>query len=207
ATASTSVATDPSNPNIVFATTGRKDGLYRTTDGGQTWERSSRGLERHPIRIAVAPSDPDVVYAGTQRAGGGDDEAGVYRSVDGGANWFPANNGIGIGQVDDLAIDPRDADVAYAAAERRCESCAYGTALKTVNGGRQWVVVGDGIGTYFYPSSLSISPGDPDVVYAGSPNGAVYRSIDGGQQWSRIDAGLPEAPWIVDVAADPVDPD
>jgi len=158
--------------------------------------------------IAVAPSDPNVVYVGTGSAcprGNVSPGDGVYRSVDAGATW----RHIGLpeaGQIGRIAVHPADPDVAYVAALGHVfgpnpERGVY----RTTDGGLTWskvLYVSDRAGAV----DLSMDPSNPRILFAaiwemqrspwdmvsGGPGSGLYRSRDGGNTWVRLDEGLPE---------------
>jgi hypothetical protein len=108
---------DPSTPSTIYVGLGDQfgpdGGVFKSTDGGDTWARSSLGL---PVitkfeALAMAPSDPSVLYASFESAF----DLLVYKTVDSGASWTPANNGLLTNaSVEDLAIDPTDPLTLYA---------------------------------------------------------------------------------------------
>jgi photosystem II stability/assembly factor-like uncharacterized protein len=184
-------------------------GLFRTTDGGGTWTPIADG--QIPLgsmgSIAVADSDPNVIYVGTGSDGVRSNVStgrGVYKSIDGGATWQFA--GLrDAGQIGAVRIHPANPNVAWVA--------AYGDAFKrnlergvfkTDDGGRTWrkvLFVNDGVGAM----DVELQPGNPRIVYAwmsrlerkpwtiisGSTDGGFYRSTDGGDTFAKITAGLP----------------
>ena len=124
-----SVAVAPSNPNIVWLGAGETwnwrsvswgDGVYKSEDGGKSW--THRGLEetRHVGRILIHPEDPDVVWvAGVGALWGSNEERGVFKTTDGGESWEKVLYVSPFTGVVDLAMDPRDPDLLYAAAFQR----------------------------------------------------------------------------------------
>ena len=185
-------------------------GVWKTEDGGNLWVNVSDGfLDSAAVgAIAVAESDPNVVYVGMGEACirsnvyGGD---GVYRSTDGGRTWrhLGLRDTRHIGRV---VVHPRDADTAYVAALGH----AFGPnaergVYRTTDGGRTWehVLFRDAdTGAV----SLAMDPANPRILYAafwqarrtahgltsGGPGSSVYRSTDGGDTWQELRAGLPE---------------
>ena len=208
------VALDPGNPNRMFLALGRNlgssaNGVYRSEDGGNTWGRVPDlpfGEEVGRISLAVAPSNGAVVYAVLVRSR--DQQLrGVYRSVDGGDSWsgLPAplslfdSNGRGHGFFDNfVAVDPRDANVAYLG----------GVELwKTPNGGLVWILLShSGNQRIIHEDQFSIAfkPDDPDTVYVGN-DGGIYKTTDAGATWASLNSGLPITQ-INSVAIHPQDP-
>ena len=123
------VAVDPSNPDVLWIGTGEAnnqrssywgDGVYKSTDGGETWENVGLADSHHIGRIVVDPEDPDhVLVAALGHLYTPNEERGLYRTVDGGATWarvLRINEDVG---VVDVAIDPSDPNHVYAASYER----------------------------------------------------------------------------------------
>lgn len=201
------VAIAPSDPSIVYAGTGEQqnrqstswgDGVYRSDDGGATWTHLGLAETRHTGRVQVHPRNPDVVYvAALGNLWRSSPQRGVYRSTDGGANWekvlFVDEH---TGAVD-LAIDPSDPAVLYAAMYQRqrrtwgFNGSGPGSGIyKTEDGGDTWRELTNGI-----PAGdkgrigLAVSQTNPRVLNAlvqhESESGG-YRSEDGGETWEKV---------------------
>ncbi|HYT64784.1 MAG TPA: hypothetical protein VEL51_00085 [Vicinamibacterales bacterium] len=197
----------PGNP-FTFYVAGANGGVFKTTNGGTTWKPIFDNQTVLSIgEIAVAPSNPDVLYVGTgeenprNNASFGD---GVYRSNDGGQTWTHA----GLEDSDRIArirVDNRDPDIAY--------GCVLGHewgpndqrgVFKTTDGGKNWqrVLFRD---TLTGCSDIDVNPTNSNEIYAGmytylrqawhlrSGGGetALYKSIDGGATWKKLTAGIP----------------
>ncbi len=201
------VAVDPTNPRVVWVGTGENvggrhvgfgDGVYRSEDGGQSWER--RGLEQseHLAKILVHPGDPNVLWAAAQgplwSAGG---ERGLYKTTDGGRSWKRVLGGGEWTGVTDVVADPRDPDLLYAATWQRQRSVAAylgggpeSGLHRSTDGGETWQKLSRGL-----PEGnrgkigLAISPHNPDVLYAAIEldrrTGGVWRSADRGASWEK----------------------
>ena len=176
----------PTDPSTVYAAT--HDGVYATTDGGDTWHRIS-DISGSAWDVAVARSDGNIVYAAT--------DSGIRETRDGGLSWHRRYGGIPHGgDVEQIAMDP--------IRERRLFATNRRGIYRTTDGGRKWhaVVRSAGVGP------LVIDPETPETVYAGA-NRAILRTEDGGKTWHRFSAGLPRRPEEnpVDVLLiDPLDP-
>ena len=200
-------------------------GIWKTSDAGTVWTPI---FDRQQIAsigaIAVAPSDPKIIYAGTGESDIRSDLSsgnGVYKSVDGGATWTH----IGLEdtrQISRIVVDPHDANIVYVGALGH----AYGPneqrgVYRSVDGGNTWTKALD-TGSAIGVSDLAICSGNPQLLFAGTwnthrppwstyapidgPGGGLHRSQDGGKTWTRLDgSGLPDGDWGrvgVDVAPD-----
>jgi photosystem II stability/assembly factor-like uncharacterized protein len=218
-----------SNPNIIYVGGGEKTvrgnvsygyGLFKSIDGGKSWDSIGLADSRHISRIRVHPDNPDLVYAAVMGDLYKDTEMrGVYRSEDGGENWeriLFANPGAG---AVDLSMDPSNPRVLYASTWniRRTpyslESGGPGSALwKTTDGGDTWTDISDNKGLpkgTWGINAVSVSPVDPNRVYAIIENkdaGGVYVSNDAGETWeARSDSrALRQRAWYYTrIYADP----
>lgn len=184
-------------------------GVFRTTDGGANWEPISDG--KIPVgsigSIAVAESNPEVVYVGTGSDGVRSNVStgrGVYRSLDGGKSWEFAGL-YNAGQIGAVRIHPSDPNTVWVAAYGDIfKPNAERGVFKTSDGGKSWkktLFVSDSTGAM----DVELQPGNPGVVYAwmsrierkpwsiisGSREGGFYKSGDGGETWARLAGGLP----------------
>ena len=190
-------------------------GIWKTTDAGVTWTPIFDGQPIASIgALVVAPSNPNVMYAGTGESdirtdlSSGD---GVYKSQDGGATW----KNIGLGdsrQISRIVVDPHNADTVYVGALGH----AYGPnqerdVYKSIDGGNTWTRVldkGPAIGV----SDLAMATAAPNILFAGTwnahrppwstyaplqgPGGGLYRSTDSGATWTQLTGhGLPDGDW------------
>ena len=201
------VTLDPTNPNVVWVGTGENvggrhvgfgDGVYRSRDGGASWENLGLKDSQHVSKIVVHPTKPEVVWVAAQGplwSKGGD--RGLFKTTDGGKTWTKV---LGEGEwtgVTDVAIDPRNPDVLYAATWQRHRTVAAymgggpeSGLHRSTDGGATWEKLKKGLPEGpLGKIGLAISPQDPDVVYAAIETnrrtGAVYRSTDRGASWEK----------------------
>ncbi len=204
------LAIAPSNPNILYAGTGEADmrsdmahgdGVYKSTDGGETWKHIGLEDSRHIGKILVDPKNPDLVLvAALGHAYGPNTERGVFRTTDGGQTWEKVlYKNPDVGAID-LAWDPTDPSVVYASMwqARRTPWSQYppdegnGSGLyKSTDEGETWTEVGlKGLPAGpFGRIGISVANGSEGrVVYALvqdlKSGSGLYRSNDGGQSWS-----------------------
>lgn len=221
------VAVAPSNSDIVWVGTGEAnsqrsssygDGVYRSLDGGETFQHMGLRESQHVGRILVRPDNPDVVFVaavGPLWAAGG--QRGLFRSTDGGETW---DNVLSIDEhtgVTDIVMDPRDSDVMYAASyqrERRAYSYVGGGPgsgiWKSTDGGDTWTRLHQGLPTGDMGRiGLDISLSQPRTLYAvieGSGAG-VYRTDNEGASWRQM-SDIQSIPWYFgQIRVDPQDPE
>ncbi len=228
-----SISVSKSDPNVIYVGGGEKTlrgnvssgyGVWKSVDAGKTWVQSGLPKSRHIPRIAIHPTNPDIVYAGvlgniykpTQ-------DRGVYKSMDGGKTWNKvlfANQDAG---AVDLTLDPNNPRILYASTwnARRTpyslSSGGNGSALwKSTDSGKTWNEISKNKG--FAKDTLGImgvtvSPVDSERVWAIVENkekGGVYRSDDGGDTWNQLNSSrsLRQRAWYYSrIYADPKDKD
>ncbi|MCS6896797.1 MAG: YCF48-related protein, partial [Nitrospira sp.] len=169
-----SIALHPKNANILYVAT--NDAVYKSRDGGETWEKFPSFSARRVTTLAIDPLLPATVYAGTM----GD---AVYKSPDGGQRWLPHNVGLKdhVSFVNQFVFHPATTENIYAAT-------TVGV-FYTKDAGREWEERMNGMKEVHIVTSLAINPQEPAVLYAGT-TGGIYRSDDGGMNWRKINTGL-----------------
>jgi photosystem II stability/assembly factor-like uncharacterized protein len=202
-----SLAINPSNPHTVWVGTGENvggrhvgfgDGIYRSLDGGKSWQRRGLSASEHISRIFVHPQDSNTVYVAAQGplwSSGG--ERGFYRTSDGGETWQRTLGNDDWTGVTDLVTDPRDPEVVYAATwqHHRTVAALVGGGPnsgihKSTDGGRSWTELTSGLPEgNMGKIGLAISAANPDTVYAAIETdrreGGIWRSTDRGASWEK----------------------
>ena len=215
-----------SDANVIYVGTGESpvrgvstshgDGVYKSSDAGETWLHLGLELTRQVSKIMVHPANPDIVYVGAQGSPwAANEERGVYRSLDGGVNWervlfVNADTGVSF-----LSMDASNPRVIYAAMwdHRRTpwnvRSGGPGSGLyKTSDGGDSWQKLEKGLPKLMGNTGISVSRANPDRVWAmiEAVQGGVYRSDDAGQSWKLVndDPGIRDRGWYyTHIFADP----
>ena len=219
------IAVAPSDPNVIYVGTGESalredisfgDGVYKSTDAGQTWKHMGLSDTRHIGKILVDPADPNIVLvAAVGHAYGPNEERGVFRSTDGGKTWKKVlYQDVHTGAVD-LSFNPDNPRIVYAATWQvqrspwHLESGGPGSGLyKSTDEGLTWKrLEGNGLPAGVW-GRVGVSAASGDRVYSliDAKAGGLYRSDDGGENWERVssDARLSERPWYFSqVYADP----
>ena len=223
------VTIDPNNSNVIWVGTGENnnqrvvgygDGVYKSSDGGSTWENMGLKDSQHIGRIVVNPENSDIVYVAAMgplwNAGG---ERGVYKTNDGGETWeavLTVDEHTGFTEV---LMDPRNPNVLYATAhQRRRHVFTYigggpGSGVyKTTDAGKSWAKIHKGLPEVDLGRiGMAISPADPEVIYAiveaAEGKGGFYRSTNRGASWERRSNYTTTGLYYQEIFADPVDPD
>ena len=218
------LAVAPSDPSILYAGTGEPanrqssswgNGVYKSTDGGDTWHHMGLDDTLHIGRVRIHPTNPDIVYvAAIGHLWGPNPERGLYKTTDGGKTWtntlfIDENTGF-----IDLAMDPESPDTLYAAAYQRRRR-AFGFAgsgpesglYKTTDGGENWTRLTDGLP----PGDngrigIDIYRKDPRIVYAIVQNeeGGIFRSEDKGVSWTKMSDTNPRPMYYSQIRIDPL---
>ncbi len=188
-------------------------GLWKTKDFGQSWNNVSDGYFSTPSlgAVRVAPSNPDIVYAGTGSDGIRSNVItgkGMYKSVDAGETWeFMGLQNAG--QIGAVEIDPQNPDRVFVAVIGNAFAPSPDRGLyRSLDGGKNWEKVlyhSDSVGV----ADVEFAPDDPNTLYAslwraerkpwtiisGSVDprvGGIYKSTDGGDTWKKLEKGLPQ---------------
>jgi photosystem II stability/assembly factor-like uncharacterized protein len=212
---------DPINSNIIYCGTGEANisadsyagfGMLKSTDFGESWFISGLEESRHIAEVEIHPSNTNLIYAAVS---GGlyskSTDRGIYKSTDAGNGWSKVHFLNDSTSAIDVAIDPDDTNIVYAAMWERLRGPSFRRAAgvssgiyKSTNGGSEWTQLLNGL-----PSpdptigriSIAVAPGNSNYVYAlykeaTSPNGSsnrfhgFYRSTDKGNNWTQMPSGI-----------------
>lgn len=201
------VTIDPINPNIIWVGTGEDvggrhiaygDGVYKSTDGGMTWQNMGLKDSQHISKIIVHPEDSNTVWVAAQGPlwnKGGD--RGLYKTIDGGKTWKKTLGNDEWTGVTEIVIDQENPDYLVAATwDRHRTVAAYmgggpGSGLhKSMDGGETWEKLTTGLPTeQMGKTGLAMSYFDSNVLYAAIElprrKGGFYKSEDGGSSWKK----------------------
>jgi photosystem II stability/assembly factor-like uncharacterized protein len=221
---------DPSNSLIVWVGSGENnsqrsvsygDGIYKSMDGGRSWKNMGLANSQHIAKILVDPRDSEVVYAAVQgplwNAGG---DRGLYKTIDGGETWTAVLEISEHTGITDIAMDPRNPDVLYAAAYQRrrhtwtlINGGPEGALYKSTDAGANWEKLERGL-----PEGdvgrigIAVAPTNGDIVYAvieaaGDESG-TYRSTNAGVSFDKRGPYVSGSPqYYQELIVDPTDAD
>jgi photosystem II stability/assembly factor-like uncharacterized protein len=210
------IAVAPSDSSVIYVASGEGlhrpdlsvgDGIYRSADGGKTWEHLGLREGQQIPALAVDPTNPNRLFAAVLgHPYGPNTERGIYRSEDGGRNWeqvLRKNDRTG---GSDVVIDPKDPRTVYASMWEETlgpweDGNSYpgtgGGLFKSTDGGTTWKQLKNGLPENLVQINVAIAASDPQRLYAtlsttgegGYASAAglgVYRSDDGGETWRKI---------------------
>src|SRR6266571_2841783 len=226
------IAVAASDPNVIYVGTGEADwredltygdGMWRSTDGGATWQHLGLEDTRHIAVVRVDPKNADVVYvAAMGHAFGPNPTRGVFRSTDGGKTWQKVLFVDDSTGAIDLALDPVNPRILYAALWKD-QRFPWGFSAgggksglwKSTDGGDTWTDITGGVGLPPRPLGrigIAVSPANPSRLWASveaaDSTGGIFRSDDAGKTWERVNADqkFMVRPWYFSfVTADPAD--
>lgn len=228
------LAVAPSDPNVIYAGMGETcirgnmsagDGVYKSVDGGDTWQHVGLGDTHFIGEMVVHPDNPDIIWVaalGHAFGTGGNTERGVFKSTDGGQSWEKVLYHNEHAGAVDIELDPNNPRVLYASlweAYRNpweMSSGGPGSGLyKSTDGGENWTNISERPGLprgVLGKIGVAVSPANSDRVWAiiENDNGGVFRSDDKGKTWNRVnsDRSLRQRAWYyTHIVADPSDED
>ncbi len=222
------IAIAPSNPDVIWAGTGEQNnrqstswgnGVYRSTNGGETWAHLGLTETRHTGRVQVHPNDPDVAFvAALGNLWAPSPDRGVYKTTDGGQTWQKVLYVDEMTGVVDLVMDPTDPNTLYAAAYQRMRRTwgfnggGPGSGIyKTTDGGQTWRELTSGIPTGDKGRiGLAIAATNPMILSAivqHASESGIYRTQDGGETWEQVSALNPRPMYYSHIFIDPTNAD
>ena len=220
------IAIAPSDRNVVWVGTGEAnnrqsstwgDGVYRSTDGGTTWQNMGLRETQSIGRIVIDPRDPSTVFvAAVGHLFGPNEQRGLYRTHNGGKSWqkvlgVDANTG-----VTDVAMSPNGRTLFAATYLRRRRAFAFvgggpsSGLWRSTDGGDAWkrlAILPDSVS--IGRIGIAIAPSDPNVVYAlvEAREGGVFRSSDAGLTWTKRSTMQERPSYFSQIRIDPTNPD
>jgi photosystem II stability/assembly factor-like uncharacterized protein len=228
------IAVAASNPNMIYVGTGVNtiygdvsygNGVYKSTNGGETWQHLGLEDTRHIARILVDPRNPDIVLVAAIGDGyGPSEERGVFRSTDGGKNWKKVLFKDSTTGAVDLCFEPGNPRVVFATLwhilwkpELKDQPFEPGSGLyKSKDGGVTWTqITGNGLPTENWGrSGVAVAPGTRGqrvylIIEAKEKKGGLFRSDDGGATWRKIteDPRIETSWYMGEIFVDPKNPD
>lgn len=199
------IALAPSNPEVIWVGTGESntrnsvsfgDGVYKSTDGGTTWQHMGLRDSERISAIVIHPQNPDIVYVGALgHAFGPNEERGVFMTTDGGRTWAKTLYIDKEHGVSDLDIDPANPNILYAGMwsfERKAwthrSGSEKGGLYKSIDGGRTWNKLTSGLPKLIGRIGVRVAPSNTNVVYAivEAKEGTLYRSDDRGETFRQV---------------------
>ncbi|MEO1715298.1 MAG: glycosyl hydrolase, partial [Bacteroidota bacterium] len=223
------ISLDPSNPSVVWVGTGENnnqrsvaygDGIYKSADGGKSWQHMGLKNSEHIGKIIIHPNNSNVIFVaaiGPLWSSGG--ERGLYKSTDGGKTWKATLSIDEHTGVNDVVMDPRNPDVLYASAyQRRRHVFTYlgggpqSGIYKSTDGGENWEKINKGLPSVDLGRiGLAIAPSHPEYIYAiveaAQGKGGFYRSNNRGASWTKQGGYSSSGNYYQEIIVDPLNPE
>jgi photosystem II stability/assembly factor-like uncharacterized protein len=229
------VAIAPSDPNQIWVGSGEPAerqsnglgyGVYKSVDGGKTWQHLGLEQTEEIAAIVIDPHDPQTVLVGaTGHLWGRNPDRGIYKTTDGGRSWRKVLYVDDMTGCMDLAVDPHNPKTLYATTWQRMrsggaemiESGPGGGIYKSVDGGERWTKLTNGLPHEpLSKIALAVAQQTPGLVYAfvmtGEPRrgggrtsdaGGIFRSGDGGGSWRRVSSKIASRTYYTHIKVDP----
>ncbi len=223
------VTMDPNNHNIIWVGTGENnhqralgygDGIYKSIDGGKSWEDMGLKASRQVGAIVIHPGNSDVVFVAAEgSAWGPGGDRGLYKTIDGGTTWKKVLDISEHTGVNNVVIDPVNPDMMYATSEQRRrhvhtkigggpESAVY----RSLDGGETWTRSMSSLPSVDIGGmGIAVSPADHNVVYliveAAEDKGGFFRSTDRGASWTKMSDHHSSGQYYNEIYCDPLDVD
>ncbi|MEP1553317.1 YCF48-related protein, partial [Paraglaciecola sp.] len=201
-----SIAVAPSDPNVIYVgtgegpirgvTTSHGKGVYKSTDGGESWKLVGLDNRGQIPKIRIHPTNPDIAWAAVQgNIWGANEERGIFKTTDGGKNWqhvLKVNADTGAA---DLTIDPTNPRILYASMWNHGRTPWFiksggdgGGLYKSTDGGESWDKLEKGLPKLIGKVGVDIAASNPKRLYAiiEADEGGLYRSDDAGKSWSLM---------------------
>lgn len=225
------------NPDIIWVGTGEAanrnssaygDGIYKSMDGGKTFEHMGLEATHQIAEIATHPSNPDIVYvAAVGHLWGYGGERGLFKTIDGGKTWAKAVNGLPNDEktgCSEIIMHPTNPDILFAGFYHRLRQPASfysggekGGLFKSTDGGNNWQKITNGLAAGSSGMiDISIHLANPDIMVMayeadenipeGQPGTGVYRSDDGGENWQFLLKHAVRPFYHGQIQIDPIDP-
>jgi photosystem II stability/assembly factor-like uncharacterized protein len=223
------VTMDPNNHNVIWTGTGENnhqralgygDGVYKSIDGGKSWENMGLKESRQIGGIVIDPRNSDVVFVAAEgSAWGPGGDRGLFKTTDGGKTWEKVLDISVHTGINNVVIDPVDPDMMYATSEQRRrhvhtkigggpESAVY----RSLDGGDTWTKSMSGLPSVDIGGmGIAVSPADHNVVYliveAAEGKGGFFRSTDRGASWNKMSDHHSSGQYYNEIYCDPLDVD
>ncbi|HDJ32524.1 MAG TPA: glycosyl hydrolase [Bacteroidetes bacterium] len=192
------IAIHPENTDVVFVAAegsawgpGGDRGLYKTTDGGETWKKVLEISENTGVNnVIISPWDPEMMFATSEQRRrhvftkiGGGPESAIYKSTDGGETWKKLTKGLPGGHVGGIGIaaSPVKPGLLYAIIEAEGETGGF---FRSTDMGESWEKMSDHHSSGQYYNEIVCDPCNPDKVY--SLETRTHYTLDGGKTWTRL---------------------
>ncbi|MDB4582333.1 glycosyl hydrolase [Draconibacterium sp.] len=224
------IAVAQNDPNLIYVGMGEHavrgvmsshgDGMYKSTDAGQTWKHIGLKESRYIAAIRIHPENTDIAYVAVQGdVWAASKERGVYKTIDGGESWKQVLFVNDTTSAVDLSMDANNPRILYAGFwdnkrdPWRVRSGGEGSGLyKSVDGGESWNKINNGLPSPMGKVAVDVSPANSNRLYANieaeGDKGGVYRSDDAGKSWKQVSkdrATIARAWYYIEIFADPKD--